>query len=616
MRRTGFRRAVVFFGFALVCFLIARTSRKQRGFSRASLEQFVTFCRESSQRAALKDSPFSDFSRPWWRLSLARKDWREFKSQTLQEKCRHYFDTVYSKDSQWTNDAVRIFFNDEDVDNAKISNIVERVRVFDDCFISGGLSLDQVIPQKRDVMGFHHRMFPFLKDFRKPEELWPTIIDLNTRRELRKGIIPHYSAHSSDAFKMDNSKSFWYNWNAFSTGRGLVFSLGERHLDPFIRLLKVLDRLGNKLPIQIVQRDNELSEQFLNALSSFLQKSHQKVYFVNCGAFLESLYEAQMTFFVNKWTASIFNTFSEAILMDADVIPFIPPEEFFDDEQFSRSGLMLYKDRDMPQETTFDYCIRAFHHLMPSAEATILMNHTMKVNGSVVQQDTTIFSNEEERIYHRFFYNKTLHNVDSGLVVLRKPEKLSGLLISLFMNLDPRLSRCIYGDKELFWLGQLFSGRDYTIDPIDGSVVGSLVTKQLEDVGKKQYEICATQMSHSSQDNRLLWTNGGLKKCKTPGAAHMDFEQSPSYFESRYSSEEDLQEIYDQALSLEALIVPDIKIHPWVKVRECLEYTYCASLSTEDTQSIVSNGAIVIFDERSSRDFNNISSVWNQKLDL
>lgn len=545
---------------------------------------------------------------------MARQDWREFKSQNLQQKCRYYFDSVHSKDPQWTNNAVRILFNSDNANNAKISNVIERVRVFDDCFISGDLSLNQVIPQKRDVMGFHHRVFPFLRDFHKPEELWPTIVDLKTRRELRKGVVPHYSAPEDSAFRMDNSKSFWRNWNAFSTGRGLVFSLGERHLDPFIRHLKILDHLGNKLPIQIVQRENELSEQFLNALSSFLQRSHQRVYYINCGAILEPLYGLEMTYFVNKWIASIFNTFSEVILMDADVIPFIPLEEFFDDDQYNRSGILLYKDRDMPGETTFDYCIESFNYLMPSAEATILMNHTMKFNGSAVRPDSTMFSNEEEHIYYRFFYNKTLHNVDSGLVVFRKPEKLIGLLISLFMNLDPRLSCCVYGDKELFWLGQLFGGQDYTIDPIDGSVVGPLVTKLSEETGEKEYEICATQMSHSSRDKRLLWTNGGLKKCKTPGAAHMDFDRSPDYFKSQYSSEEDLQNVYDQALQLEALIIPDIKSHPWVKAQECLEYTYCASLSIGDMQSALSNGALLVFDGDDSKDFNEISNIWNIDL--
>ncbi|CAI5169063.1 AVN_HP_G0119660.mRNA.1.CDS.1 [Saccharomyces cerevisiae] len=43
------------------------------------------------------------------------------------------------------------------------------------------------------------------------------------------------------------------------------------------------------------------------------------------------------------------------------------------------------------------------------------------------------------------------------------------------LNLDGKLQRCVYGDKEIFWLGQLYAGQDYSINPVDGSIIDLLM---------------------------------------------------------------------------------------------------------------------------------------------
>ena len=379
--------------------------------------------------------------------------------------------------------------------------------------------------------------------------------------------------------------------------------------------MKILDQQNNSLPIQIVQQPHELSDAFLGNLTEFLQSSHQEVYYIDCEALLDTTYKAYMTYFVNKWLASIFNTFSEVVLMDADVVPFVPVESFFQEEQYKATGVLLYKDRDMPQETTFDYCITTFKLLEPSSQEVVLMNHRMKTNSSVVDPGAHIFANEKDKVYHRFFYNETLHNVDSGLVVLHKTERLSGLLISFIMNLDQKASNCIYGDKELFWLGQLFSGNDYAIDPLDGAAVGRVNLTHDKVSGHQKYEICATQMGHGSSDGRLLWTNGGLKACKIKGAAHIDFERKPEHFEQHFGTEEKLQALYDLPLSIEGYIIPNISRNAWLKGQDCLEYSYCASLLVED-QKEPPLGTVVVFDDDYSQQLNELSKIWNQDIKL
>ncbi|SCU80221.1 LADA_0B05776g1_1 [Lachancea dasiensis] len=575
------------------------------------IAEFKKLTERDGRWPALGSSPFANFGIKQGRfISGTSLDWNQFRSLRLQDKCRWYFDTAYRTDAHWTNDEVRERYDEDRLDNARLSHVVERLRMYDACFVEGKLSLDEVLGPKRSRRDFHHRMFPFFKEFRDLDELWPQITFLNTQTPIPTARNPNWGPEHRAVFELDHSKTFWDNWASFSSGKGLVLTLGERHKDIFLRLLSVLDHLGNTLPIQLVQQGDELSQEFLDDVTAFLQGSNQRVYHVNCQPLFNIYYTGRLTYFVNKWLASIFNTFSEVILLDADIIPFTSLAGFFEPSAYQKTGIFLFKDRDLVEEHTFDYCIEMFKFLEPSAQAVMLMDFHMIANTSAITPETSIFANSEEKVFHRFFHQKLVHNVDSGLVVMNKTKMLSSLIMAFFMNLDSKISGCVYGDKELFWLAPLFNGKNYTIHPMDGAAIGSVQTDHTSaDGGASKYQICSTQMGHVSENQELLWTNGGLKTCKVLNAAQRDFDDKPAYFEPRYGNAQMLQSLYEKPLSVEGFIIPDTSSDPWFKANECCEYAYCAAVRTQGG----AKGEMAIFDENTAGYLNEISHVWNRQ---
>ena len=45
----------------------------------------------------------------------------------------------------------------------------------------------------------------------------------------------------------------------------------------------------------------------------------------------------------NKILAMLFTSFEELILLDADVVPLVPPEEFFNSKQYKNQALISSK---------------------------------------------------------------------------------------------------------------------------------------------------------------------------------------------------------------------------------------------------------------------------------
>lgn len=64
----------------------------------------------------------------------------------------------------------------------------------------------------------------------------------------------------------------------------------------------------------------------------------------------------------------MFNTFEEYILLDADVVPFVGSDYFFDSPSYRERGILLFKDRVMENEQTFQYCIEMLNEVEPSAQ--------------------------------------------------------------------------------------------------------------------------------------------------------------------------------------------------------------------------------------------------------
>ncbi|CDO93870.1 unnamed protein product [Kluyveromyces dobzhanskii CBS 2104] len=531
----------------------------------------------------------------------------QWPTLSLSEKCRFYFETALEINPDWTNDHVKTFYNDNNLDDPLAELMVERIRMYDSCFISGQLSTSKVFKGSNvKPMDLESRLFPFLSKETPFRKMWPNIIHANDWT-----LIPPFSnplLEGRDTWKMDDNYSFFYNWNNFAEGKGIALTLGLRHGDQFKQLLLTLENLNNTLPIQVVHNGSELTESFILDIHSFLnlKKLSQQVYFVNIEPLINKAFvEDYVHYFTNKWLALVFNTFSEVVIMDADVVSFVNPETFFEFSGYHDTGMLLFRDRNIVKEKTFTYCTDTLNKLYPSVEESYFMKHETTFPVEFVADDIPKGNlSVEESVYYEFFHNLQLHHVDSGLAVINRLSKLPSLLMSTMLNIDAKLQRCVYGDKEIFWLGQFVAGEQYSIYPTEGSIVGSIEPKDNE-----EFEICATQMAHVSTEGNLLWSNGGLRKCKIDSCAVADFDHDTDYFQSRYNNPMALQEIYDSPLSINGYITPDVKKYPWLKIKECHQYTYCAT-AKEDI------GTIGRFDEDTVVRLQKISNIWNTDVKI
>lgn len=525
------------------------------------------------------------------------------------QKCRYMIDAIYRTNGDWSNSRITEF-SGQDLDDVLISLLGERLRLFNYCFASTEkTTIQQVLDVKSvlnpsDSLGispndFLRRMFPFLRDVNASDEpLWPIITDLKTGLKLA---IPEVPA--------DFNENFWFYWREYSQGRGIVITLAESTKTLFFNQLKVLDYMKNKLPIQVVTKGTEFSAEFVEELSNVVRTSEQRVYLVDCATVLDSDFSQRFVVnVINKWLAVIFNTFEEMVLLDVDAVPFISLDVFLDDPQYKLNGMLLYKDRNMPSEHTLGYCIDMLAEVEPSYQEENLINSKLKFAINEVSFDD---DSEEATVFRGFFHNKFLHHVDSGLVVINKSSNLNGLLFSFMLNLDAKMRRCVYGDKEIFWLGQLFAGQSYAIYPVDGGIIGPLVEVPAEKSSTSIYQICGAQMAHSSRNDQLLWTNGGLKTCKITNSADADFQKDFDYFENRYENAENLRSIYDSSLRIEGLIIPNTSENPWMQLQECSGYIYCAT-ALKDRDSFEETGHLITFEEETQKKLSEIAHIWNR----
>lgn len=552
------------------------------------------------------------------------------------DKCRYMIEHFYQSDPLWANDKITEFYNIEESDNLIFSLLAERQRIYDYCFLDFDLSPTDVFdyssvsnsvdingkaiknpPIQVDASDFQNRMYPFLRRIGNPPQLnfeanpeenkkepqqaplWPTIIDLTTGRVSK----------TPENLNKNFNKNFWNNWKNISMGNGIVTTFPEASVKLFAKQLAVLEHLGNPYPIQIVTAFTPSSE-FLNELKTIVKKTEQHVYLVDASPILDPEFaKKNIVNFLNKWVAMIFNTFEQVVFLDVDVIPFVSMDYFFENEGFVETGTLFYKDRVMRTEHTFQYCVDMFHEAEPSKQESDLIGTGLKFDSTTKHFDR---KSAADMAYKTFFRNLQLHHVDSGVVVIDKKNKLSGLILSFLFHLDAKVRRCVYGDKEIFWIGQLFAGQDFYIDPIDGSVIGPIIENMDPETEKVESHICATQIAHSDASDTLIWTNGGLKTCKFANSAANDFTKYPDYFKDRYGDQASLSKIYDAPLRIEGLIVPDSDRNPWLHIRECSEYVYCAFAGNDLNDPDNNLGHTINFNDEERLYFNKISELWNQ----
>ena len=255
------------------------------------------------------------------------------------------------------------------------------------------------------------------------------------------------------------NSNFMKTWIKASKGRGIVTTTEFEGLDMANNLLRVLQKLGNELPVELVVTDkSKMTSYFNDKLEEVGESTNQKLFLIDLSEIIDPDFSKELiTEFHNKWFAAIFNTFEEEVLVDIDTVPFQPMEKFFDEDGYRRTGIHMYRDRTISAPPSI-YRQEMQIEGAPSMERLLIGTKLIAEQVSTNSEADNDDDEQSTEPYGGFFAFIPLHRVDSELIPIHKTQKLPGLLMGCFLHFTPRYSTVSHGDKEFFWLGQLFAG--------------------------------------------------------------------------------------------------------------------------------------------------------------
>ena len=553
-------------------------------------------------------------------------------------RCKLLVSSMYRQDMNWNNSAILSGVGNENEKtdkDAQLRNstlVVERLRIYNYCFLDGilgeGLNTEEVFSAKffqfrqLDEWDFQCRMFPFLKcntDIDN-EMLWPEVYNLtfqgniSEEQKFQFKSDPKPSLPSGTTLRSFNV-NFMRNWARYSKGKGIVTTMSLLQISLFKRHLRVLDKLGNTLPIQVVTTDVEYNDVFLTVLLGAIgqsqQQQQQQVSLVNLrGITNDDFLKQQNDPFLFKWFAALFNTFEEELLIDADTVLFEPATSYFDISEYKRTGIYMYRDRSLPVNHTAK-CKNYMFRLEPSLEEARLTDIKLAYNRNELSEYIPGIISTEELVYYRFFEDNEHNHVDSGVVVLNKRRKFNGLLLGITLNLTPLLHPCSHGDKEFFWLGQLYAGESYAINPYAGGAAGELHDDYNVHLHIHRYTICSTHIAHLNEQGKLSWVNGGLNRCKRSACAQLDFEWMGEYFASFATDVADVERYYNEPAKMDGVLIPFSG--SWKLGFECCGTENCAILFEKDSrEGFPGEGVLRNFSSSDIEYYNEIARIWSE----
>ena len=466
-----------------------------------------------------------------------------------------------------------------------------------------------------------------------------------------------------------------------SKGKGIVISAATRHAKDLMKLIMILRALNNELPIQIMHKgdltrrsiewiesaatvgveellkpasdgagDGYMPE--LNLLESYKDYGSyypkQNIQFVNIANCISKQYKFHFPGYSNKILAVFFSTFDEVLLLDADTIPLVPPSEFFESEEYRKSGTYYFQDRSLRDTNDFIET-NFFATLFPAND------HSIDTLFDIPRTTAKTFNNK--------YMTGWRHYQEAGVVAFKKSQHYLGLLMMfpLLLWTEP-IQSSIWGDKELYWLALSAAGdENYEFNPVAGASIGEKTSLQ----NRKFYpnspsnEVCSTHPGHVNKDGKLLWINSGFGYCKKNGLyrdrvkfPYSTFEKDelhtlfnsplqiraalvppdlPNFREPGNPIDDEPEEAFKQSWKLRKKDIDEINeklTHGekrteyitewgpqkgWVKNSICFGYYYCAydKVQSYSPDKEFDEGKLYEFDEESVRRYNYLSKVWN-----
>lgn len=494
--------------------------------------------------------------------------WKKVRKdeQLLHDYLAHVriFDKCYlaSRDSRGRNDTRYVRKQQQ-----FLRNLVDYIRSEDEPEGKG-----YVFKNKLECSGIEEKIFPWLT------MEYPTFVRWDGKRSYFPG---------NDYRRHESRNCFLEDFKLRLNGKGIVMTISDSFLDEAIRLIRVLRFFKNKYPIQFIYHSN-LSDDSKKAITKaargkFKYLPQQEVWFVDIKTAVEERYLNKFNGFANKIAATLFNSFAEMMLLDADSVILQEPAYFFKLKKFVETGTMFYKDRAAFQHRQPDEVI-IFQKLMPSLDDSVVFN---------IPQITNYTLNNE-------FFHRATHYMESGNVVInRKKHFIQPLMMSVMNFYSPIILR-LYGDKELFWLSLVLQGdENYSFNENLAASIGEFTPSEErhKDINKmksfRSKEICSNHPSHISDvDNlTLVWFNSGFRFCgnvnKGGWDSEKEFNQKKRY--TKFETLEEFRTFFKSQMKITHAIIPPFDPNhklaknaenepeaAWVMAHYCMGYTWCA----------------------------------------
>ncbi|EGW31029.1 uncharacterized protein SPAPADRAFT_52212 [Spathaspora passalidarum NRRL Y-27907] len=500
-------------------------------------------------------------------------------------------------------------------------------------------------PSTYGASKFEYRVYPWLSRSFPIYERWTGEVFSNPPN--MKQLLKSSNQESKKSINKKASKTqskFLNQLKNSSNGKGIVISIADKHVDDTVNLIRLLRALKNALPIEIVY-NGDLSkeskkkiiiaarEDFKTLPRSFNNVANmfgpgyfdpnqhglprQEVWFINTNNVLNNSYKEKFQGFANKLLATLFNSFEEFILMDADTIIMTNPEHFFALSGYVKSGALFFKDR-------------AIFSRRSRGDATMFK----KLSPSIVDKlmfDIPIMTDHSLK---REFFKGLHHYMESGLVLLNRNKHFSSILLMQQLNFITTITNKVYGDKELFWLAFALNGdEDYQFTDHFAASAGELTPAaervKSDGVNYQALEICSAHPAHLNPDDgtSLLWINSGFRNCHKANSIDYGSELVLGTKFKNIKTEEAFKAFYSSPLRITHAIVPplspdlglleNIEGEPsggWMLEGYCSAYMFCGYSSiggkTTSGESNKLEGKLVTFDESARNLFNYLGDIW------
>ncbi|KAJ3275390.1 hypothetical protein HDV01_000682 [Terramyces sp. JEL0728] len=262
-------------------------------------------------------------------------------------------------------------------------------------------------------------------------------------------------------------------------GKGIVMSVFNKWFaTSYMSVLQIRNLHKSDLPIYIFYNgDKDLSPKY--------QKLFAKIPNVTVLDLQDYLDPAKVRFkgFGNKAAMLYAAPCEECVFLDNDAWFLQHPEIAFHQSGYKETGLLLFKDRTKDVDSMGVSWVRK---LVPKSELPRLEQY-------------------------RIFKGTTMHEAESGMVIINKRKRMIAMLAITYMNeksIIPKSYWGFYGDKETFWIAPSMVMEPYAFDSHLPITIGHY------DPDFKKDEFCSTQMAHLDELGNLFWIHGGVTTIK------------------------------------------------------------------------------------------------------